>query len=157
MNATSHLLALFAVLGVGMIYGTDALGALVMSPAWKKVDDRTLVSANGWMHYFGDRRFPLPGVLGLVLTVLAGAAAAVSGRGGALACAAVATLVLVAWLVVYKTVNAPINKVLIAAAQVGEVPDDARALQTRWESVLTLRVVLQGVAVAALCGVLSLP
>jgi hypothetical protein len=66
----SHILAIIGVLTAGIIYGTDALGALVGRPAWKKVDDRTLVMATGYMHYYGDRRFPVPGILSIAATVL---------------------------------------------------------------------------------------
>ncbi|HEY5854855.1 MAG TPA: hypothetical protein VIW24_12580 [Aldersonia sp.] len=62
MNLASHLLAVLAVLATGIIYGTDALGVLVMRPTWDKVDDRTLVMVNGYMHFYGDRRFPIPGI-----------------------------------------------------------------------------------------------
>jgi hypothetical protein len=157
MNLASHLLAVVAVLAAGIIYGTDVLGALVMRPTWRKVDDRTMVLVNGHMHYYGDRRFPIPGVLGVVATVLAAGAAALSERWMATAAALVATVVLVVWLALYHTVNAPINRELTAAAQEGRVPANARALQTRWDSVITARAVLQGIAVAALCAVLALP
>jgi hypothetical protein len=157
MSLVSHLLAVVAVLAAGIIYGTDVLGALVMRPTWEKVDDRALVMVNGHMHYFGDRRFPVPGILSVVTTILAGGASALSGRWPAAAAALVATAALVAWLAIYQRVNAPVNRVLTAAAQEGRVPQDARALQTRWDSVITWRAVLQGIAVAALCAVLALP
>ena len=108
-----------------------------MRPTWEKVDDRALVMVNGHMHYFADRRFPVPGILSVVATILAGCASVLSGRWLPAAAALVATAALVAWL--------------------GRVPQDARALQTRWDSVITWRAVLQGIAVAALCAVLALP
>jgi hypothetical protein len=89
--------------------------------------------------------------------VLAAGASALSERWLATAAALVATVALVVWLAIYKKVNAPINRELTAAALENRVPENARALQTRWDSVITARVVLQGIAVAALCGVLSLP
>jgi hypothetical protein len=157
MNLASHLLAAVAVLAAGIIYGTDVLGALVMRPTWEKVDDRTLVMVNGHMHYYGDRRFPIPGILSVVATVLAAGASALSGRWLPTAAALVATAALVVWLAIYMRVNAPVNRALTTAAQEGRVPQDARALQTRWDSVITSRAVLQGIAVAALCAVLALP
>jgi hypothetical protein len=56
-----------------------------------------------------------------------------------------------------QKVNAPINRELTAAAQEDRVPENARALQTRWDSVIIARAALQGIAVAALCAVLALP
>jgi hypothetical protein len=55
------------------------------------------------------------------------------------------------WLVIYLRVSAPINRQLIAAADQSGVAVDARALQKNWDAVITVRAVLQGVAVMALC------
>lgn len=157
MNLASHLIAVVAVLSGGIIYGTDALGALVMRPTWQKVDDSTLVAVSGHSHYYGDRRFPIPGALSVIATVLAAATSALAERWAATAAALVAAVALVVWLTIYRKVNAPINRELTAAANEGRVPENARALQIRWDSVITIRFVLQGVALAALCAVLALP
>ncbi|MGY0232043.1 DUF1772 domain-containing protein [Longispora urticae] len=157
MYVLSQLIAVIAVLSAGAIYGTDMLGALVMRPTWAKVDDRTLTAVAGHSHYYGDRRFPVPGILSIVATVLATAASAFAGRWPAFAAGAVATVALLTWLAVYKLVNEPINRQFTAAVREDRVPVDARALQTRWDSVIVLRVVLQGVALAGLCAVLALP
>lgn len=157
MHALSQLLAVVGILTAGIIYGTDTLGALVGRPTWKQVDEHTLVMANGTMHYYGDRRFPIPGFLSVFTTVLAAVFAAVAGRGAATAVAAVAAVALLVWLAVYKKINAPINAILTKAAQEHRVPDNARELQDRWDSVIYLRASLQFVAVGALCVVLLLP
>lgn len=151
MITLSHVLAITGVLTAGIIYGTDVLGALVGRPAWNKVDDRTLVMANGFMHYYADRRFPIPGILSVAATVLAAVTSAISGHWPATAAASAAATALLAWLAIYRTINAPINKQLTEAAQEGRVPPNARDLQTRWDSVIYLRVALQGVALAGLC------
>jgi hypothetical protein len=44
-----------------------------------------------------------------------------------------------------------VNTALTAAAVADRVPGDARQLQTRWDSVIDLRVALQTLALAALC------
>ena len=156
MNTLSHILAIIGVLTAGVIYGTDMLGALVGRPTWQKVDDRTLVMANGTMHYYGDRRFPIPGFVSVLATVLTAVTSAAAGHWPATAAAAVASVALLIWLAIYRTVNQPINKQLTLAAQEGRVPENARALQTRWDSVIYLRAALQGIAVAGLCIVLVL-
>jgi hypothetical protein len=48
-------------------------------------------------------------------------------------------------------VSAPINRRLISAANAGDVPPNARALQSDWDRIIVARAVLQGLAVAALC------
>jgi hypothetical protein len=156
MTTLSHTLAIIGVLTAGIIYGTDALGALVGLPAWQKVDDRTLVMATGYMHYYGDRRFPVPGILSVTATVLTAVTSAISGNWPATAAASTAAAALLTWLAIYQTINAPINKQLTQAAQEGRVPPNARDLQTRWDSVIYLRATLQGLAVAGLCVTLVL-
>ena len=157
MNLVGNLITIVAILSAGMIYGTDACGALVMRPTWRHVDERTLVQVNGWAHYYGDRRFPIPGILSVLATVASTLVSALGGRWGAMTAGLVATLALAVWLTIYNLVNKPINQQFSAAAKEDRVPENARALQERWDSVVTLRVVLQGIAVAALCAALLLP
>ena len=156
MTTLSHILAITGVLTAGIIYGTDALGALAARPTWKKVDDRTLVIATGFMHYYGDRRFPVPGTLSIAATIATAVTSAISGHWPATATASAAAAALLTWLAIYQTINAPINKQLTQAAQEGQVPPNARDLQTRWDSVIYLRAALQGIAVAGLCLTLIL-
>jgi hypothetical protein len=55
------------------------------------------------------------------------------------------------WLVLYLRVSAPINRQLTAAAEAGHELPDGRALQAKWDSIIGVRAVLQGLAVATLC------
>jgi hypothetical protein len=66
--------ALIAVLGTAVVYGTDVFCAIVLRPALALVDDHALVAVTGSVHRYGDRRMPVPGVLG----VLASATTAVA-------------------------------------------------------------------------------
>jgi hypothetical protein len=59
--------------------------------------------------------------------------------------------VLLVWLVLYVRVSAPINRQLTTAAKTGEVPSNARVLQSNWDRIITARAVLQGLAIASLC------
>ena len=60
------------------------------------------------------------------------------------------------WLLIYRSVSAPVNRQLSAAAHDGRIPGDARALQRQWDHVINARAALQTVAVAALCAALIL-
>ncbi|MGB7869140.1 MAG: DUF1772 domain-containing protein, partial [Mycobacterium sp.] len=106
------------------------------------------------IHRYGDRRMPVPGVLGLVAAAISAAFAAASGRWTHAAAAGVAVGLLLVWLVLYLRVSAPINHQLIAGADHPERPTDARALQRNWDKVITIRATLQGLAVTALCWTL---
>ena len=148
------LFAVIAVLGTAVVYGTDVFCAVVQRPALARVDDRVLVAVMGNVHRYGDRRMPVPGVLGVASAAISAALAAVSGRWVEAGAAGVAVGLLLIWLVLYLRVSAPINRQLTAAADLAEPRADGRALQRNWDKVITTRAVLQGLAVAALCTAL---
>jgi hypothetical protein len=70
VTALGQVFTATSVLACGIIYGTDVFSAIVLRPALALVDDRTLVSIMGRVHDFGDRRLRVPGVAGLVATIL---------------------------------------------------------------------------------------
>jgi hypothetical protein len=143
--------ALIAVLGTGVVYGTDVFCALVQRPALARVDDRALTAVMGNVHRYGDRRMPIPGVLGIIAAAICATVAAIAGRWVEAIPAATAVGLLLVWLALYLSVSAPINRQLTEAAEVGEVPANVRVLQRNWDRIITARAVLQGLAVAALC------
>ncbi|MFD5224227.1 DUF1772 domain-containing protein [Microbacterium sp. NPDC058342] len=148
--------ATIALLGIGVIFGADVLAAVVLRPVYASVDEHTLVQAVGRGHHFGDRRLPVAGILGVVCTAITAALALIAGMLLPGILAAVALLLLLIWLLLFARISKPINARLSAAALAHEVPADARALQDRWESIITLRAVIQGAAVVLLCAVLAL-
>ena len=62
---------------------------------------------------------------------------------------------MIIFTVVYTRVAKPVNTALTAAALAHRVPDNARELQARWDSVINGRVALQTVALVALCVALA--
>jgi type VI protein secretion system component VasK len=124
---------------------------MVQRPALALIDDRALVAVMGNVHRYGDRRMPLPGVLGMIAAAASAAIAAAAGRSTTAILAATALALLLVWLVLYLRVSAPINRQLTAAAQARDVPTNARALQANWDRVINARATLQGLAVCALC------
>nr|WP_090273657.1 DUF1772 domain-containing protein [Mycolicibacterium komanii]CRL66525.1 hypothetical protein CPGR_00100 [Mycolicibacterium komanii] len=155
MNTLIEILAGVAILANAVVYGTDVFAAIVLRPAVAAVDDRTLTQLLGHIHRIADRRFSVIGAVGLVAALTTGVVSAATGRWVCAAAAAVATLALIAFLVVYTRISKPVNAVLTTAAVAGEVPADARRLQNRWESVIDVRVVVQTVALVALCVALA--
>jgi hypothetical protein len=150
----AHVFALIAVLGTAVVYGTDVFCAFVQRPALARVDDRALVAVMGNVHRYGDARMPVPGVIGIAAAVVSAVFAAASGRWVQAIAAGVAVGLLLVWLALYLLVSAPINRRLTAAADQPESPVDARALQQKWDRIITIRAVLQGLAVTALCTAL---
>jgi hypothetical protein len=151
MRLAAHLAAIIAVLSTGVVYGTDAFCALVQRPALARVDDATLTAVMGNVHRFGDRRLPAPGIFGIMASAAACLLAALAGRPVASATAGAALALLVAWVLLYLRVSAPVNRALTAAADNHETPANARTLQHDWDRVITPRAALQGLAIAALC------
>jgi hypothetical protein len=148
------LFALVAVLGTGVVYGTDVFCAMVQRPALARIDDRALLAVMGNVHRYGDRRMPVPGVLGLAAAAISAVLAAASGRWVQAIAAGVAVGLLLVWLLIYLRVSAPINRRLTAAVDQSDPPMNVRELQHNWDRVITIRAVLQGLAVTALCTAL---
>ena len=143
--------ALIGVLGTAVVYGTDVFCAMVQRPALARIDDRALVAVMGNVHLYGDRRMPLPGVVGMIAAAASAAIAAAAGQWTAAIAAATGLALLLVWLVLYLRVSKPINRQLTAAAQAHDVPANARALQANWDRIINARATLQGLAVCALC------
>jgi hypothetical protein len=122
VTIAAQLAALVGILGIGLVFGTDAFCALVLRPALARVDDRALAITMGNVHRYGDARMPVPGVVGLVGSAAAALLAALAGQAVAATAAGVALVLLVVWLVLYARISAPINRRLTAAADRGETP-----------------------------------
>lgn len=147
----AKLLAVISVLGTAVVYGTDVFCAVVQRPALAAVDDRTLVAVMGNVHHYGDRRMPIPGVLGGAAAIASAALFAVVGQWVQSITAVCAVVTLLAWIVLYARVSAPINRQLTRAATRRQVPANARVLQSNWDRIINARAILQGFALAALC------
>ena len=147
MRTLIDIVAGLAILANAVIYGTDVFGAIVQRPAIAAVDDRTLTQSLGHIHRVADRRLKLITISGLIAAV---ATAVVAAAGGALAALAV-----IIFIAVYTQVAKPVNTALTAAALAHRVPDNARELQARWDSVINGRVALQTIALVALCVALA--
>ena len=147
----AQLAAVIAVLGTGVVYGTDVFCALVQRPALARVDDAALTAVMGNVHRFGDRRLPAPGILGILGAAAASVLAALYGQPIAAVAAGSAVALQLVWLALYLRVSAPINRALTAASDNHQTPVNARALQRNWDRVIVPRAVLQGLATTALC------
>jgi hypothetical protein len=147
----ARVAALIAVLGIAVVYGTDVFCAIVLRPALASVDDDALVAVTGNVHRYGDRRMPVPGVLGFLAAAVSGVLAAVSAHWTQAIAAGAAVLVLSIWLVLYTQVSAPINRQLTAAADARRPLPNGRVLQAKWDRIINARATLQGLALAAMC------
>ncbi|MGY2060499.1 DUF1772 domain-containing protein, partial [Nocardia gipuzkoensis] len=94
-TTAAQVLAVLAVLGNGIVYGTDACVGLIMRSVYKHLDDTAMTVSVGWGHYYGDRRMPFAGAGGAITAVLALVAALIAGQAGAAVALGVAVLALV--------------------------------------------------------------
>lgn len=140
-----------AILANAVIYGTDVFGAIVQRPALSAVDDRVLTQTMGHIHRVADRRLAAFSIGGLIAAVVTAALTGATGQWVSTAAAALAAFALTVFVAIYTRVSKPVNTALTAAAVADRVPDNARELQIRWDSVLNGRVALQTLALAALC------
>ena len=149
MTLLAQLASLLAIVGTGIVYGTDAFCALVQRPALARVDDSALTTVMGNVHRYGDRRMPVPAVIGIIAAAAA-ALAAVAGQTAQSVAAGAALVLWLGWMVLYLRISAPINRTFTAAADNHETLANARALQHDWDRIIVLRAVLQGLAVVTL-------
>jgi Domain of unknown function (DUF1772) len=150
----ADLAIVIALLGTAVIYGTDVFCAVVQRPALAAIDDRALVAVMGNVHRYGDRRLPVPGVIGIAAASVGVVLAGTSGRWFEAIAATTAVALLLLWLALYLRISAPINRQLSAAAAAGDTPANARALQLGWDRIINARAVIQGLATGALCAAL---
>jgi hypothetical protein len=156
LDLITRAAALIAVLGTAVVYGTDVFCAIVLRPALALVDDRALVAVTGSVHRYGDRRMPVPGVLGVLATATTAVLATVAAHWAQAITAGAALILLLVWLVLYTQVSAPINRQLTAAADAAQLLPNGRALQAKWDSIISVRSMLQGLALVALCVALTI-
>lgn len=145
MRIGQSFLAL-ALLGAAAVFGTNVFFCVVGRTALsRRVSDTALVETMGRLHEVADRRMPIFGVVGIV-----GALASIAFSRTSLPWVLSAVAAQIVWIFVHRIVAAPVNAELARHARAGSLPDDARALQARWEHVIVARVLLMGVAVLAL-------
>jgi hypothetical protein len=138
-----------ALLGAAAVFGTDVFFCVVGRTALGRVSEAALTETMGRLHEVADRRMPFFGALGIV-----GALASLAFSRAAWPWVVGAVGAQIVWIVVYRTVAAPVNAELTRHARAGTVPPNARALQARWDSVIVPRVVLMGLALVAISSAL---
>lgn len=155
LDLTTRVVVLIAILCTAVVYGTDVFATIVLRPALAVVDDRALVAVMGSVHRYGDRRMPVPGIIGGLATAATVALTVVAADWAQSIVAGAALILLLVWIALYTRVSAPINRQLTAAADAKQSLPNGRALQARWDRIIGARAVLQGLALAALCVVLT--
>ena len=150
LDVITRSAALIGMLGIAVVYGTDTFCAIVLQPALASVEDRALVAVMGSVHRYGDRRMPVPWVVGILAAVVTGVSGGIAAHWTQATAAGAAVVLQLVWLALYARVSAPINRQLTAAADAGKPLPNGRALQAKWDSIIGTRAVLQGLTLVAL-------
>jgi hypothetical protein len=132
-------------LAIAVVLGTDVFFTVVGRTALARASASAVLEVMGHLHAVADRRMPLFGVTGLV-----GAGLLVAFGPQVRVLAAVSLAAQLLFLALYLTIAKPINTRMTSAIGTGAESHDARALQTRWESILVPRVTLLVIALSSL-------
>src|SRR5690349_5329035 len=96
--------ATLAILALAVIYGTDVVAAVVQRPVYAEIDDRSLVQFTGRGHYYGDRRLPIVGISGTVLTAATAALSLFWGTTTTGILSVIALLLVIVWLTLFARI-----------------------------------------------------
>ena len=147
MTTIESIVVLFAILGCGITYGTDAFAAIVWNRSLQHLNPAEMTKVIGWVHFHGDRRLPIPGAIGTVAITLSAILSFVQVEIGTGILRAVAALFAFAWLGLYVRIAKPINEEFSNAALEGEILQNASVLHAKWNRIIIPRVLLQGVVI----------
>lgn len=133
----NHVLLIIAILTTGVIYGTDIFHALVVRKATALSKDNSIIDLIGHTHLIADKRMPPIGITSVTCTTICIILNFTDAYTASLLAAAL--LMLLFHLYLYMTIAKPLNKKMSDAAVKNDVPNNIRALQNRWESVINYR------------------
>ena len=150
----NEILLILAVLSTGIVYGTDVFFALIVKKAVKKSDDSSIADLIGWIHLIADKRMPPIGITSIISSVLFICLNGLTGTPGWLALTAVASLL--GHLAIYLTFSKPINSDMSLAARDKIKLHNIRALQQKWDSVISIRAILLTIAMISLLSSITI-
>lgn len=152
MTILNGVLVMAGLLSAGVLYGTDVFFAVVGRTALAQTNEAALTETMGRLHEVGDARMPVFGATALLSTLALVFTTGLGSRPSLFA--GLALVGLATQLAAYLRVAQPVNRAQTAAARQAVTPPAARDLQTRWDSVITLRAagMAMGVVGLSLCA-----
>jgi hypothetical protein len=134
-----------ACFAIAVVLGTDVFFTVVGRTALARASASAMLDVMANLHAVADRRMPVFGAVGVVG---AGLLVALSPQVRVLAAVSLGAQVL--FLALYGAFAKPINDQMVSAIRGGHESYDARALQSRWESILVYRSTLLAIALGTL-------
>jgi hypothetical protein len=146
----SHLISLVSVVGIlstAVVCGTDMFFLTVGRPALRLASPSAGTEVMGFIHFFGDARMPIWGVLAILSNFLLALFSTSGHRGFHFASLAI----LILFVVIYNRLSKPINQLQTEAAKTGGKLDNARELQASWDRSVMIRTPLLVASLLAQC------
>jgi hypothetical protein len=143
-----EVLLITAVLSTGIVYGTDVFFALIVRKAVKDSDDSSIADLIGRIHLIADKRMPPIGITSVLSSALFIVLNGLTSTPGWLAL--VAAVSLLGHLTIYVTFSKPINSDMSLAVKDKIKLPNIRALQEKWDSVISIRATLLTIAMISL-------
>ena len=144
----SRILLTISILTAGVIYGTNVFYAIVSRKATAMSKDSSVADLVGHTHFVADKRMPLLGIASMVCTLLFTIINFTNAH--IIWYSGLSLLMLLSHLALYLTIAKPINMKMSEAAVKDMIPENIRALQQRWDSIINYRAGLLAIAMLAL-------
>ena len=146
----THIVTITTCFAIAVVLGTDVFFMVVGRTALARASASAMLEVMAHLHAVADGRMPIFGIAGIVGT---GLLVAFAPQVRVLAVASLGAQLL--FLALYLAIAKPINEQMVSAMRRGNESHNARALQSRWESILIYRSTLLGIALGTLLVALT--
>jgi hypothetical protein len=147
MNHLIWPVSLVGILSTAVVFGTDMFFLTVGRPALRLASPSAGTEVMGYVHFFGDARMPIWGVLAILSNFLL----ALFSRSGNRGIYFASLSMLILFVVIYDRLSKPINRLQTEAAKTGGRLDNARELQASWDRSVMIRIPLLVASLLAQC------
>jgi hypothetical protein len=151
MNHWMGLAALVGILSTAVVFGTDVFFLTVGRPALRSASPSAGTEVMGYVHMFADARMPIWGVSAISANLVR----LVSSGGAQRWFYVVSLATLTLFVICYRRLSQPINRIQTEAAKTGRILDNGRELQASWDRSLLVRVPLLVVSLLTQCLVFT--
>jgi hypothetical protein len=147
MNHLIWPVSLVGILSTAVVFGTDMFFLTVGRPALRLASPSAGTEVMGYVHFFGDARMPIWGVLAILSNFLL----ALFSRSGNRGIYFASLSMLILFVVIYDRLSKPINRLQTEAVKTGGRLDNARELQASWDRSVMIRIPLLIASLLAQC------
>ena len=147
MNYLIWPVSLIGILSTAVVCGTDMFFLTVGLPALRVASPSAGTEVMGFIHFFGDARMPVWGILAILSNLLLALFSGSGHRGFYFA----SLSMLILFVVLYNRLSRPINRLQTEAAKTARRLDNAREPQASLDRSLMIRTPLLVASLLAQC------